>query len=944
VENQANDHDHDDHNDHDYAADHDHASYSHDHIAANGPDTAADNHDHHSGIVVCEHMELPFSHHDYHDHHQEHKQQQRHHHDHGDWEGGRALVGMVGDMGPSGNSRAVIGRRGVVLLPKVLFITRQSISMCKAFLLMALFLAAMAAPAMAGSTQQTNNIRMSPYYFASLPQDTNQSMWVRIAPPDNVASVTSALFHFKVFTSGSTTTYTLFVNNKTCGTYLVDTRFANSGQYEIAFDCTSLVQKQGNYSVQLRASVNSGSFYGWLDITYTNKPPAVIGITTHGTEYVEGDDARVWLQLLDESKAPINNVACLSTIYFPNNSVLIDDVLLQYLDDSDGIYFHDFTAPDTDGVYMISTQCRIPQTVVVDEFTDFNNTESYGNVTIAGGKVNLLSYTLNTSTGSKSPSSYGDDYAQWTNPSWAIGSDDSRSTTSVNGEKNDWYNFSFNLPSNYAVSGITVYLEGSTVAGSTTGVDVELSWDGGASYTSTSHGYTTSSATDAVRTLGSGTDLWSRTWTASELSNANFRLRLNKKGDAGFNHRIDNIQVDINYTVPYNSTSGYLRSKNITLNGTSWANFYVGDSVPAGASVLYSILNASASPNGVLCAGVTNGYNISACADSEPKIKLLINLTGNGSATPAIDRYWIDYTISEYQEVRGSGEVHIGRPQTCNVSEITDQIAAHNESVFGKLYGIQDEIMSVNNTVKSVGMNLTSINATLSSQIGDALTAMGNIPALVWAYATRTLTSFGFITNQTFNNTYNFTNIFNSTLNMTVENTTNTNIYNNTEIYNQTLNVSIENTTVSNTYNQTLNVSVENITNENTYNNTNVYNNTLNSTVIYNNTENVTVDLTNVMNAINGMDNSMAANFTQTNGLIISVNNTVGWWGNQLNATSNYWGTFLYTTVDFWGNALETKIDNIIMGNVTVTAQVDYDEIALTTMQYLKALQKMELI
>ena len=154
--------------------------------------------------------------------------------------------------------------------------------MRKAFLMMALFLAVMAAPAMASSTQQTNNIRMSPYYFASLTQNTNQSMWVRIAPPDGMSSVTSALFHFKVFTAGSTTTYTLYVNNQTCGTYLVDTQFANSGQYEIAFDCTLLVQKPGNYSINMKSSRDSGSAYGWLDLTYTDNPASLLSA---GTEY-----------------------------------------------------------------------------------------------------------------------------------------------------------------------------------------------------------------------------------------------------------------------------------------------------------------------------------------------------------------------------------------------------------------------------------------------------------------------------------------------------------------------------------------------------------------------------------------------------------------------------------------------------------------------------------
>jgi hypothetical protein len=58
----------------------------------------------------------------------------------------------------------------------------------------------------------------------------------------------------------------------------------------------------------------------------------------------------------------------------------------------------------------------------------------------------------------------------------------------------------------------------------------------------------------------------------------------------------------------------------------------------------------------------------------------------------------------------------------------------------------------------------------------------------------------------------------------------------------------------------------------------------------------------------------------------------------------DWWGNLLNTAINFWGNMLEAKLDSIVLGNVTVTASVDYDEIAITVMQYLKALQKQELI
>jgi hypothetical protein len=92
------------------------------------------------------------------------------------------------------------------------------------------------------------------------------------------------------------------------------------------------------------------------------------------------------------------------------------------------------------------------------------------------------------------------------------------------------------------------------------------------------------------------------------------------------------------------------------------------------------------------------------------------------------------------------------------------------------------------------------------------------------------------------------------------------------------------------------------------------------------------------------LNQNIQNNFSYTNSLINGVNNTVSWWGGIINGSLSWWGNLLNSTMNFWGNSLEEKINGIIMGNVTVTALVDYDEIAMTVMQYLKALQKQELI
>ena len=92
----------------------------------------------------------------------------------------------------------------------------------------------------------------------------------------------------------------------------------------------------------------------------------------------------------------------------------------------------------------------------------------------------------------KSPGATGQDHNDWIEPFNAYNSD-------------DMYTYHSNTSPN--------------------GVGVELSWDGGASYTQA--GKTASfSESENVYILGANNDTWGRIWSASELNNTNFRLRI----------------------------------------------------------------------------------------------------------------------------------------------------------------------------------------------------------------------------------------------------------------------------------------------------------------------------------------------------------------------------------------------------------------------------------
>ena len=130
--------------------------------------------------------------------------------------------------------------------------------------------------------------------------------------------------------------------------------------------------------------------------------------------------------------------------------------------------------------------------------------------------------------------------------------------------------FAFGIASGKIIDGVEVQVEGSssTMFGS---YAVQLSWNAGASWTTAKVGAFTGT-TDANHTLGGVGDNWGRTWTASELSDANFQLRVYKTGGSP-SLRVDRIQVRVfYYSAVFEKTSF-----SSATSGTNWI-------VPAGVT------------------------------------------------------------------------------------------------------------------------------------------------------------------------------------------------------------------------------------------------------------------------------------------------------------------------------------------------------------------------
>jgi hypothetical protein len=171
------------------------------------------------------------------------------------------------------------------------------------------------------------------------------------------------------------------------------------------------------------------------------------------------------------------------------------------------------------------------------------------------------------STGLLSPSSQaavtsgaGDNNGYQTNPTNAF-ADDSLFAVDANSgnatgtgcagggkDKHNFYNYGINLPPTAAVQGIQVRLDARADAtGGSPKICVQISWDGGATWT-TAKQTSTLTTTEATYTLGSSSDTWGRTWALSDFTNANFRIRIiDVASNTSRDFRLDYIAVNVTY-------------------------------------------------------------------------------------------------------------------------------------------------------------------------------------------------------------------------------------------------------------------------------------------------------------------------------------------------------------------------------------------------------------
>ena len=198
-----------------------------------------------------------------------------------------------------------------------------------------------------------------------------------------------------------------------------------------------------------------------------------------------------------------------------------------------------------DGQYRISVQADT--TNYVEEDNEENNLAS---VVISAGCVYTETYT----TPWLNPSSNTGNFSNPTNAYADGGGAASVSVSSGSTQRHQFYNYNISIPTTATIQGIEVRLDWwvNSTAGSGN-LSAQLSWNNGSNWTSSKQD-TTLSTSERTVILGGPGDTWGRTWTVSQLSNANFRVRVSAYNGASSSKTfyLDWVPVRVTYAVPTN--------------------------------------------------------------------------------------------------------------------------------------------------------------------------------------------------------------------------------------------------------------------------------------------------------------------------------------------------------------------------------------------------------
>jgi hypothetical protein len=142
----------------------------------------------------------------------------------------------------------------------------------------------------------------------------------------------------------------------------------------------------------------------------------------------------------------------------------------------------------------------------------------------------------------------GDDAAVATDAS--TGTTSSTSCADAGKDRHRFWDFNLGIPASVtSIDGIQVRADaGMNNNGGTNNVCVELSWNGGTSWTA-AKSFDMAISTLTTYTLGATNDAWGRTWTGANFSSANFRVRItDASSQPNKSYLLEYLAVQVTYT------------------------------------------------------------------------------------------------------------------------------------------------------------------------------------------------------------------------------------------------------------------------------------------------------------------------------------------------------------------------------------------------------------
>jgi Flp pilus assembly protein TadG len=170
-------------------------------------------------------------------------------------------------------------------------------------------------------------------------------------------------------------------------------------------------------------------------------------------------------------------------------------------------------------------------------------------VTSSAGDNN--GYQSNASAACSNGGSYAEDIDS--------GNNTNTTCTNTGKDKHRYYDFgvSNSVSSGSTIYGIEVRLDGWATGTGTKKMCVELSWNGGSSWTTPKE--VAIGGSETTYTLGTAADLWGRTWSGNDFSNSNFRIRVTDVGSVStMDFRLDYAAVRVTYAGQQTVWDGHL--------------------------------------------------------------------------------------------------------------------------------------------------------------------------------------------------------------------------------------------------------------------------------------------------------------------------------------------------------------------------------------------------